>query len=169
MRLLWIGAFAFLCSCGDDDGMERDAGSADASADVTVSEGRVEIGTGLTDFAEVAEGGTLELVNGAQGGWHVDIATQLYGLEPMDLNLRMQGFDVETGESRTIVVERILTRRRVRDEGDHFLRLGDQLVFMVVDGSEVVGRSIRVEVEATPMGGTTVRAEKTIQIVDDVP
>ena len=178
MRLLAIALLLGAAPCDDTppsrdggaDGGSRDSGAAvDASLDAGEATGRVEIGTGLTDFAPIPEGGEVELVMGPQGGWHIEIATRLYGLEPMDLNLRLQGFDAETGSLITIVVERVLTRRRVRDEGDHYLRLGDQLVFEIGDPSEVIGKRVRIEVDATPVDGPPVHAEKTVLIVDRMP
>ncbi len=184
MRLLAIALLFGAAPCGDtstfpDSGLvdsslvdsgPADSGPAmDASHDAGETTGWVEIGTGLTDFVEVPEGSEVELVMGPQGGWHIEIATRLYGMDPMDLNLRIQGFDAETEGLITIVVERVLTRRRVRDEGDHYLRLGDQLVFAVEDGSQVVGKRVRIEVDATPAGGATVHAEKTVLIVDRMP
>lgn len=180
MRWMALSLLVSAAACGDDAsvadaGGRLDAGNADAGAadvggtDAEAPAQRVEVGTGLTDFEPIPDGSEVELVMGAQGGWHIDIATRLYGMDPMDLNLRIQGFDAETDGLITIVVERVLTRRRVRDEGDHYLRLGDQLVFAVEDGSQAVGKRVRVEVDATPAGGATVHAEKTVVIVDRMP
>lgn len=137
--------------------------------DVDASTGRVEIGTGLTEFIDIDDGDDVELVMGPQGGWHVDVALRLYDLDPADMQLLIEGFYVEDDESATIQIERLLTLRRVRDEGDHFLRVGDQLVFTVADGSLVEGRDIRIEVQAIQADGGIGRASKVIHVVDRMP
>ncbi len=179
MRSITLALLVVATACGNDassldagipmDGSRDAVGSDVGNADASASSQRLEIGTGLTDFEPIPEGGEVELVMGPQGGWHIEIATRLYGMDPMDLNLRIRGFDAETNEPLTIVVERVLTTRRVRDEGDHYLRLGDQLVFTVEDGSLVVGKQVRVEADATPVGGMVAHAEKTVLIVDRMP
>ena len=151
------------------DAGRTDAPSPDVGAGVDASVGRIEIGTGLTEFIEVADGGDVELVMGPQGGWHVDVALRLYDLDPMDMQLVIEGFYVEDDESATIEIERLLTLRRVRDEGDHYLRVGDQLVFTVTDGSQVEGRDIRIEVQAIQADGGVGRASKVIHVVDLMP
>lgn len=152
-----------------DAGENPDVPRVDVGADVDASTGRVEIGTGLTEFIDIDDGDDVELVMGPQGGWHVDVALRLYDLDPQDMQLLIEGFYVEDDESATIEIERLLTLRRVRDEGDHFLRVGDQLVFTVADGSLVEGRDIRIEVQAIQASGGTGRASKVIHVVDRMP
>ena len=161
------------CPSEDDDptdvGPGTDAPRVDAGEGVDASVGRIEIGTGLSEFIDVAEGADVELVMGPQGGWHVDVALRLYDLDPMDMQLEIEGFYVEDDESATIQIERLLTLRRVRMEDDHYVRLGDQLVFTVADGSQVEGRDIRIEVRAIQADGGVGRASKVIHVVDFMP
>lgn len=164
-----------LVHCGDDappppvDGSRRDGGTdATAEPDVLVSgEPRITIGHGLTAYEDVPEGGDAELVAGPQGGWHVNLALRIYSIDPEDLSIRIEGFDAETGDVLSIPIERILTSRRVRREDDHYLRLGDQLIFMITMPSEAVGRDLRVELTAMPTAGGVFTATHTFHAVDE--
>ena len=180
--LLIALAFAMTGCPGDDDSF--DAGGVDApgmdapgvdaprvdapGVDVGPVAPRVEIGTGLTEFIDVADGADVELVAGPQGGWHVDVALRLYGMDPMDMRLRIEGRNDATGDVVTVPVERILTNRRVRDMGDHYLRLGDQTVFMVLGPEEATDIDLRIDVTATPVEGEGASAQKIVHIVDNV-
>lgn len=159
--------------CGDDapppplDGSRRDVG-ADVGDDVLISgEPRITIGHGLTAYEEVPEGGDAELVAGAQGGWHIDLALRIYSVDPEDLFIRIEGFDAATGDALSIPIERVLTSRRVRREDDHYLRLGDQLIFMITMPSEAIGRDLRVELTAMPAAGGELMAMHTFHVVDE--
>lgn len=181
--LLWVGLACALLGCPGDDDVVQDAGPgvdapgtdggsppADApgvDADAFVAP-RLEIGTGLVEFIEVAEGDDVELVAGPQGGWHVDVAIRLYGMNPMDMTLEIHGFDDATDEQLTVPIRRILTMRRVRDQGDHFLRLGDQAVFMVLSPEEAVARDLRLEVRAVPAEGEGASATKVVHVIDEI-
>lgn len=168
MLLFWCWA----CPSDDDtpiDAAGVDVPGTDVGEGVDASVGRIEIGTGLSEFIEIDDGADVELVMGPQGGWHVDVALRLYDLDPMDMQLTIEGFDITDDESATIQIERLLTLRRVREEDDHYVRLGDQLVFTVADGSQAEGRDIRIEVEARQADGGVGRASKVIHVVDLMP
>lgn len=172
MRCLFLLLLSMAFACGDDS-PPSDGGAdsaADAPVDATLPEtARIEIGTGLTEFIEVPDGGDTELVAGPQGGWHVDIALRLYDLEPEGLFLRIEGEDADTAERVAIPIERVLTARRVRPQGDHLLRLGDQLVMTITMPSEVVDRDIRIRLVARPEGVSgEVMAERVFHIIDEV-
>ena len=85
----------------------------------------------VREVTGLAEGGDVELVNGPQGGWHVDVTMRIYGLDPQELTMRIEGYDAATDESIGIPIERVLTERRVQPEDDHWLRVGDQLIFAI--------------------------------------
>jgi hypothetical protein len=53
-------------------------------ADTGGGEGEAEIGTGMFGFAPLADGATLELVNGPQGGFHFIVHARMRGLSPGD-------------------------------------------------------------------------------------
>ena len=165
-----VRAFAFLSVLACCFGCNGDSPSEDAAVDRADLMPRLEIGLGTTEFNEIGVGTApteAELVNGPQGGWHIDVAFRLYGVEPGDITLRIWGYDVATEEERTIRIQRFLTPRRVTPRGDHLLRLGDQMIFMVEDGSEAVGLDLRIEAEIEPEGGPIAMAQETVRIVDN--
>lgn len=166
MRLLLCLCLA-LSSCGDDDtGTDPDMR---VSSDLAGAEPRLEIGTGVTSFVDIDDGAEVELVNGPQGGWHVDVTLRLYDVDPQELTMRIEGYDVATDASIGIPIERVLTERRVQAEGDHWLRLGDQLIFAIDAPDEVVGTDVRVEARITTPEGASARAQKVVHVIDEEP
>lgn len=128
---------------------------------------RIRLGFGVTRFCHVPEGEDVELIMGPQGGWHVDIAVEIHELEPMDMWLRIRGYDADSGEEITFPVDRLLSTRRVRRMDDHWLRLGDQAVFDTFNPGSIVGRRIRIDITAEAADMQTVMASQTIRIIDE--
>ncbi|MFK7999172.1 MAG: hypothetical protein AB8H86_06225 [Polyangiales bacterium] len=175
---------SLLIACGDDNAAdagldaEVDASGGDAqvdasSADVLVEPGdagdsSVVIGLGVVDFTAANDGDDAELVAGPQGGWHVDIALRLFNVEPDGALLTLQGFDAGSGDALTVPIARRLTRSRVRRVDDHWLRLGDQMVFDVGDPAEVTGRDVRLTATIAEAEGRETSGELRVHIVDDV-
>lgn len=154
-----------------DSGRTRDSGTAgDAS-----SASRVEIGGGIDAFEPFGPGTTAELVHGPQGGYHVQIAFRMWGIDPEGLLVQAHGYDATTGDEITIPAERVLTARRVSMEGDHLLRLGDRLIFnatdptTIYDPATMTGTELRVTATLTPTSGDPVTAETTTTVVDLTP
>jgi len=156
---------------GRDGGADAGSPSADGGGEgddaATPSGPRVEIGTGITSFVPVADGEDVELVMGPQGGWHIDVTLRLYEMDPMDMRLNIDGYDADTGEMLALPIERILTTRRVREEDDHWLRLGEQLVLGIASPAEAVGKDVRIVVRAMPVEGEGASAEKTVHVIDE--
>ena len=167
MRLL-LG-LALLCSCGDDLPPRPDGGGGDGAVDMGGATPRLELGTGVTTFVDIADGADVELVNGPQGGWHVDVTMRIYDVDPQELLMRIEGYDVATGESIGIPIERVLTERRVQREGDHWVRLGDQLIFAITSAAEVTETDVRIEARVTSPEGARATAEKVVHVVDREP
>lgn len=156
-----------LAACGDD-GPSDDGVDAGDPADLG-GEPRVEIGTGVTTFVPIEDGDDVELVNGPQGGWHVDVTLRLYQVDPQELTMRIEGYDVESGASVGIPIERILTERRVQRQEDHWLRVGDQLIFAIEGPEEVIDTDVRVEARITTPEGASATAEKVVHVIDELP
>lgn len=170
--------------CGDDLPIDagpdagEDASGGDAEVDASSSDVPVEpsdagsssvvIGLGVVDFTPASDGDDAELVAGPQGGWHVDIALRLFNVEPDGALLTLQGFDVDSGDPLTVPIARRLTRSRVRRVDDHWLRLGDQMVFDVGDPAEVTGRNVRLTAMVAEADGRETSGELRVHIVDDV-
>ena len=111
---------------------------------------RLEVGTGTTSFVPL-EGGTVELVHGPQGGWHLDVTLRLWDEAPdgvlLDYEVRRQGEDTPVS---TPTQYRVAEERLVR-ESDHWLRLGDRVVFAISDPSEVLGAVVEVRAVIDPV------------------
>ncbi len=155
-------------ACGDDDTPPPDGGPGGSDGTDGV-EAALVLGTGVTSFVEVAEGGDVELVNGPQGGWHVNVTMRIYGLDPQELTMRIEGYDAATDESIGIPIERVLTERRVQPEEDHWLRVGDQLIFAIDSPAGVVGRDVRIESRVTTPEGERAEAELVVHVIDEEP
>ena len=167
-----VRLFLCLClafgACGDDDS-DDDALDMSEPRDLAGAEPRVDIGTGVTTFVPIADGADVELVNGPQGGWHVDVTLRLYDVNPQELTMRIEGYDVASGMPVGVPIERILTERRVQPEADHWLRLGDQLIFAIEGPEEVTDTDVRIEVRITTPEGATATAEKVVHVIDEEP
>jgi len=157
-----------LSACGDDSS-DGDAPDLSVPPDLAGAEPRVEIGTGVTTFIPITDGDDVELVNGPQGGWHVDVTLRLYDVNPQELTMRIEGYDAESEMAIGVPIERILTERRVQPEGDHWLRLGDQLIFAIEAPDQVVDTDVRIEVRITTPEGATATAEKVVHVIDEEP
>ena len=172
----WICAGPFVVlmmavGCGDDDlpGPE-DGGLRDTSPDVDLpvaDDARIEIGEGPSAFRALSDGDTVELVEGPQGGVHVELATRLIGMEPDGLIFHAAGHDEETGDALVIPLDRVLNEARVVREEDHWLRLGDRLIVESPDPSTVIGRILVIEVKGTPVGFGTTTATLRVRLAND--
>ena len=53
----------------------------------------IELGTGVSSFVDLPQtGGTLELVYGVQGGWHIEASVRIYELPIDDEALAKRGW-----------------------------------------------------------------------------
>lgn len=178
----------FVVACpGDDDAVPdagnvrvdastpRDGGSTDAatSADASTEDApptagtSLAIGTGITAYEAIDDGAELTLVMGPQGGYHVDVAFRACGVAAMDARLRVDGFDASTGAEVALEIDRILTDRRVRVEEDGcWVRVGDLLVFDILQPSEILGREVRIEARVTSVDGVVATATKRVRVIE---
>ena len=149
--------------CGEsgDDAM------ADAGPVVPPAEARVEIGTGSATFVALADGDPIELVYGAQGGWHVDTAVRLWGMEPEGMLLTYEVRREGTDALINLAAQYGVHRSRVVVEGDHFVRVGDRAQLDIMDPVEVVGARVELSAIAAPASGGSVRDARLVVIVDE--
>lgn len=140
----------------------------------------VELGTGETTFVPLVDGGTIELVHGPQGGYHVPVTSRIFGFDPEG---RIVHYVAERPDG-TVLAESslaLMTRRLTPDEGG-WLRLGDRVIFDVTGPADVVGQTIvlRLTLEDPAIldtgatDGGVLRAavattEHTVTIVDMLP
>ena len=144
---------------------------ADAAAppvDVAVTgPARLELGAGTTRFEALTEGGTIELVLGPQGGWHVDLTARGVNLLPDGLTLRYEVRDDARPTAWNFPVAAALNARRVVAEGKGWARVGDRAVFDIRAGAEVTGRSVRITVRAERAGAVVAEDSRAVRVVDE--
>ena len=130
-----IFAIALQCLCGCDGEQQQPAW--------------LELGAGLEAFESLAEGDTVELVHGSQGGWHVDLALRFGGFGPDGVHLRYGALDPATGSEISFVTEALLQERLVRPIDEGWERLGDRVVFDIAAADEVLDTEVLIEVTAS--------------------
>lgn len=127
---------------------------------------RAEVGAGLDAF--VACGAPVELVFGPQGGYHVDLAAQLFGFEPEGADATLRLFDDEHEEpigypTRTHLASESVT---ARPDGS-FVWVG-QRIELFVPPSSVVGGRARATLQVVTQGRVLDDA-CSFTIVDELP
>ena len=134
---------AALSGCGED------VGSGDAS---------LALGTGSWRYEALEDGDTVELVRGAQGGWHVWLSVRTRGIDERQVvQARVQPAD----ESRPPTSDDLrVSLDPMNDDGTRDL-IGYPLV--IEDPSCLVGEMIRIEVR-TEVGGEMVRTERDVRV-----
>lgn len=128
----------------------------------------IELGAGLTDWRPLADGDTVELVAGFQGGWHIDLGVRGKGIDPEGLSLRYEARDPQTDASLSHETKGLLTTSNVLPMGDSWLRVGDRVVFTIDQPETVVGSEVCLYVRAYNAsweGGDS----RCVTIVDDEP
>jgi hypothetical protein len=156
-----------LAGCPKEDVPSGDAGPPDdAGAPGDAAAARLVLGTGTDVFTPIPEtGAELGLVYGPQGGWHLDAAVQLYGLEPDGLLLGYEIHDATTGENLGMPLTFRLQRRFVEQEGDHWVRVGDRAIFDIMSDAEVLGRVVELRATATRPEGTMAADARVLTVV----
>ena len=127
---------------------------------VEPGEASLELGTGSWRFEPLEDGETLELVRGAQGGWHVWLSVRVEGMagEPPPLRFTMQPSDESRGADSFEVALRF---DPPREDGAR------QLVGytgIVSDPACLVGELLRVEVEMPGPDGAMLRSERDVRV-----
>lgn len=127
---------------------------------------QVELGTGMGAFVALpTTGATAELVLGPQGGWHVSVAARMWADSAAALDGALLRYEARAASGVELGhTELELDPARVLREGDHWLRLGDRVVFAITAPAEVVGTSVELAVD---IGGATDARQLTI--IDAAP
>lgn len=125
----------------------------------------LELGSGLSEFVQVSDGDTLPLVYGIQGGWHVDTAARLGGIDLDGAFLTYDAFDPDSGELLNYSYEATLSEALLLEQEDGWLRLGDRVVFDVASDTDVLDRTIRIEATLTDAAGNTWQDTRTVVVV----
>ena len=169
--------FGCLClvamtACGDSGGNGNDpipvvdAGFEILDTGVDAPGPEVDLGAGLTAYRDLpASGDSLELVRGAQGGWHIDLGVRVRGFEPTDLSLTYTA----TTSARVFgrVQYAVSGGRKFRQSGGGWVRPGDRVIFDITDPSQVVGQELTVSVDLV-VGGLVLEDSRRVFIVDEM-
>jgi hypothetical protein len=155
----------FVVGCPKEDIPSDDAGPG-SDGGVPGGAARVVLGTGAERFTDIpTTGAELRLVYGPQGGWHLDAAVRLYGLEPDGLLLSYQIHDASTRENLGMPLSFRLQRRFVEEEGDHWVRVGDRAIFDIASDTEVLGRVVELRATAMRPEGTTAEDARVVTVI----
>jgi hypothetical protein len=130
---------------------------------------RVQIGTGTSAFVELpASGGLIELVHGPQGGYHVELAARIWGLDPEALRITYRVVRRSDGVVLS-ATPYVLSPARVVQEGDHLLRTGDIAVLDVAGPMDVVSEDIELTLIARARDGNEASDTRVATVVDEMP
>lgn len=148
----------------------------DLGAETSAGPEPVELGTGLDRFEELPrDGGSVELVHGPQGGWHVLGRVRLRGVAP-DVYLRFALLPVGGGSAVTVddSVRRQEPRGLARVD-DAWQSTAGELVILSegLRPGDVVGRRFRFTVRVERLDASMARVlvgadERGVTVIDDV-
>ena len=124
----------------------------------------LELGSGQSEFIDVEDGDELTLVYGIQGGWHVDGAAKFGGIDPEGASLTYLATDPDSGELLNYTYNAQLSENLLQEIEDGWLRLGDLVVFDVDSDSDVLGRTINIELTLTDADGNTMQDSRTVVV-----
>lgn len=166
-RLLALALALALAAC-DESAAPVDAGDAyDALAMIPL-----ELGTGDHAYETVPPtGGTVELVHGPQGGYHILGRYRFRGFPP-DVYVSFRVTPVEGGAPLNNPDERVrraAPRGLVQVDGDWQNAFPELVVLTAIRSAEpVVGRTFRWDVFVrSAAGGSVATASREVTIVDD--
>jgi len=166
----------FLCAlvpvlifgCGDR-GVPAGGDASSPPLDIVIAgPPRIELGGGLMRFEALPDGGTIELVLGPQGGWHLDLSARGENLPPEGLALRYEVRDDARSTAWNFPVTASLNARRVLPDGAGWVRVGDRAVLDIRAASEVLGRVVRVAVRAQRGEAVVAEDVRALRVVDDL-
>ncbi|MDQ3033381.1 MAG: hypothetical protein M3Y87_13255 [Myxococcota bacterium] len=162
MRLAVSAVLALvLVGCGAEPVPNGDAG-----ASITPMP-RVQLGTGTSSFVELPEtGGTVELVMGPQGGYHVDVAIRIWDLDPDRISVIYEVARVDGAVLSTTPF--VFDPGRFVREGDHLVHTGDFTVLEITGPADVTGDEVELRVVATAQDGTTAMDARRATVVDEL-
>lgn len=129
----------------------------------------LELGGGTTRHIPLPQGGSIELVLGPQGGWHLDLTVRAVNLPPDGVTLSYEVRDDTRPTPWNFPVMARLNARRVVADGVGWVRVGDRAVLDIRSAQEVTGRMVRIDVWATQGGRTVAEDNRRVRVVDKIP
>lgn len=125
----------------------------------------LELGTGQLEYQPLEDGGTIELVYGPQGGWHVDVSARFGALELGQATLQYSASDATSGVALNLPYQAIVDSERVLPQADGWLRLGDRVVFDVPSDEDVLEREVLLQVQFTGDDELLLSDERAVTVV----
>ncbi len=165
IALILLATFA---GCGGGGGGKPDSG-------VTPPGAWVELGTGATDFEELAAEGDITLVSGPQGGHHFVVSARMHGLQPGDPSMPgteqnpSTRFSVWNEAGEQIDVDPPPYRLGYEAVGDDVYALPGGHIIQVLEENVPAIRNARVKirVELEDASGARVTDERWVVAVPD--
>ena len=124
----------------------------------------VELGTGTTSFKSLADGDTIAIVHGPQGGWHLDATLWFGGFGPAGVTLGYEALNANA-ERVSFVTEAMLFASNVLPNDDGWHRVGDRVVLDIAGPHEVDGQELIIRVTAA-LGEQTWSDERRVRVID---
>ncbi|MFT5457277.1 MAG: hypothetical protein ACI9K2_003770 [Myxococcota bacterium] len=156
----------------DDSGADFVVGAPDPTLKLVTGEVTgdpwIELGAGLAAFEPLADGDTVELIAGHQGGWHVDVSVRGGDFGPDGVVLAYDALDATSAESVSFDTRALLSAASVLPLDDGWERVDDRIVFDIASAEEVVDRAVVLRVTAS-LGGLTWSDERSVTVVDLEP
>ena len=128
----------------------------------------LEVGEGRAAFIELADEALVEIVLGAQGGWHVDLGARVAGARPAGQFITYRIWDIEGGEQIAYPIKASIEPAEVVARVDGFEQHGIRTVFAIDDPSDVVGRQGLLEAELI-QGIDVIVDRRVVTFVDNEP
>lgn len=126
----------------------------------------IELGSGYPDFEPLADGQSVELVAGPQGGWHIDTAVWFGGFGPNGVTLTYDAVDT-SAQRVSYITQGELYETNVLDADEGWYRVGDRVVMDIDSADEVVGQELILRVTAA-LGEQTWSDERSVSVVDEI-
>ena len=128
----------------------------------------VELGTGVAGFVALPPSGApVELVMGPQGGYHVEVAVRVRGLDLEGVAVTYDAVRVRDGAVLSHTPYVFSGARFVRD-GDAFVHTGDLAILSIDGPADVVGQALELRVSVA--SGTSMLTDaRQVSVVDERP
>ena len=123
----------------------------------------LEIGLGLDGYTPIPEGGTVPLVHGPQGGWHLEIGLFATHLAADDLVAATLEGSVQ---GRILAAQDPWVDLRCRADGTGLQSWGTRLIYDTPTSAELDGVTTTVRASVVDLEGTRVSAERDFVIED---
>jgi hypothetical protein len=153
---------AFVSGCGGPAPTDAGPCELDASAPRWLV-----LGTGDV-FMPVADGDSIEVIHGPQGGFHLEV-TARFGLE-VSPDMHVLRYDVTRTDGTTLGTTQIaLNERRLARTCGGWQRDGDIVMLTITAPTDVADTEVDVLVQLLGADGALARDERRVHVVDDVP